>query len=115
MSGRTPLNTAHFRALWFRKLTDGVKYREVHLAHLMVCYYDMEPDTAIEGTTGEDRIVYVTEGDLIGQVHGNPFAVAAGEVILVAKGENYAFQATSRARLIESRGAVDLQKIIPVD
>lgn len=115
MSERTPLTTAHFRALRFRKITDGVKYREVHLSNLMLCYYELEPDTRHSGTATEERIVFVSEGDVTGSVGEVPFAVSHGEAILIGAGEPFIWHATSRARLVEARGSTDPKSIIALD
>ncbi len=115
MPERTHITAAHFRALRFRKITDGVKYREVHLDNLMLCYFEMDPDTRHSGTASEERIVFVSEGELSGSIGDISFAVGHGEVILIPKGAKFSWHATSRTRLIEARGAVDAQTAIPLD
>lgn len=106
---------AHFRALRFRKLGEGVRYREVHLENLMLCYYELEPGARHGGIAGEGRIIHVVEGDITGSTGGTAFAIGPGEVVLVEPGAEFQWHSGSRTRLIEARSRVVPEDIIPID
>ncbi len=115
MSNRTPLTVAHFKALKFRKLADGIKMREVHLNHLMLVYLELEPDTRLSGTAGEERIATLIEGSLSGHAGGERFAIGPGEAVLIGKNDGFEYRAVERCKLVEARGAVDPAATIRID